>query len=333
MSSPAMTSNRFKPLPSRILATLRALALVVIGALMSVPAHAETTGVRARVVKAGHQCFPYTAPFTGLVVPRRESIVSQYEIEGYQIEEVLKHDGDTVKTGDVLARLVRLANASPAASSGTMPGGAAATAPPERRPLLARVDGIISRSSAKVGDVAAAVPLPPPLGPEPLFRIAVNKELEVEAEVPSFHLPKIAEGHSADVKLDNGYQIVSQVRTILPLVDRTTQLGKVRLTVGANPATRVGMFARGNIYFYSKRDCSVSVPRTAVRNRPDGKTVQIVRDNIVHTHPVQTGLSDNVDIAIRGDVKEGDLVIANAGSSLRDGDRISPTFADESSPN
>lgn len=217
MSSPAMASNRFKPLPSRILATLRAFALAVISAaLVSVPAHAETTGVRARVVKAGRQCFPYTAPFTGLVVPRKESIVSQYEIKGYQIEEVLKHDGDTVKTGDELARLVRLANDSPAATSGTMPGGAAAPAPPERRSLLARVDGIISRSSAKVGDVAAAVPLPPPLGPEPLFRITVSKELEVEAEVPSFHLPKLAAGYSADVKLDNGYQIVSKIRTILP---------------------------------------------------------------------------------------------------------------------
>lgn len=117
------------------------------------------------------------------------------------------------------------------------------------------------------------------------------------------------------------------------MVDPATQLGKVRLTVGANPAARVGMFASGTIYHHFQRDCGVSVPLTAVRQQPDRMTVQIVRDNIVYTRSVQTGLSDNVDVAVRGDIKEGDLVIANAGSSLRDGDRISPTFADELSPN
>ena len=54
--------------------------------------------------------------------------------------------------------------------------------------LRAPASGVISHSNAKIGDVAAAVPLPPPFGPEPAFRIIVGNELEIEggrAEHPS----------------------------------------------------------------------------------------------------------------------------------------------------
>jgi len=41
---------------------------------------------------------------------------------------------------------------------------------------------------------------------------------------------------------------------------------------------------------------------------------------------VRVGLRSDVDIEIRGGLAVGDVVVASAGTSLRDGDRIRPKF-------
>ena len=110
--------------------------------------------------------------------------------------------------------------------------------------LRAPAAGVIRRVGAKVGDVAAAVPLPPPLGPEPAFSIIVGNELEVEADVLSLHLAEVKVGQLARMRLDSGRELAGRVRTILPEIDHKTQLGKVRLAIDSDPITRAGLFAR-----------------------------------------------------------------------------------------
>jgi HlyD family secretion protein len=88
------------------------------------------------------------------------------------------------------------------------------------------------------------------------------------------------------------------------------------------------MFARATID--ANRSCDISVPRSAVRYRTEGASVQIVRDNIVETRLVQVGFHSDYDMEIRNGLSEGNMVVANAGSSLRDGDRVNPIIADAS---
>ena len=97
----------------------------------------------------------------------------------------------------------------------------------------------------------------------------------------------------------------------------------MRLSVQRNPAIKVGMFARATID--ANRSCGVSIPKSAL----DHSTVQVVKDNVVETRRVQVGLFSDTNIEIREGLKEGDIVVANAGTSLHDGDRIKPIFADE----
>jgi multidrug efflux pump subunit AcrA (membrane-fusion protein) len=49
-----------------------------------------------------------------------------------------------------------------------------------------------------------------------------------------------------------------------------------------------------------------------------------VSADIVQTRKVQIGFHSDNDIEIRNGLREGDIVVANAGSSLRDGDRVKP---------
>ena len=49
--------------------------------------------------------------------------------------------------------------------------------------------------------------------------------------------------------------------------------------------------------------------------------------NVIETRRVQVGLHSDTDTEIRSGLQEGDLVVANAGSSLRNGDRVTPIVA------
>jgi HlyD family secretion protein len=82
------------------------------------------------------------------------------------------------------------------------------------------------------------------------------------------------------------------------------------------------MFARATID--ADRSCGISVPRSAVIYRTEGTSVQVVSGDVVQTRKVQIGLHSDNDIEIRNGLREGDTVVANAGSSLRDGDRVKP---------
>jgi HlyD family secretion protein len=46
----------------------------------------------------------------------------------------------------------------------------------------------------------------------------------------------------------------------------------------------------------------------------------------------QTGFHSDSDTEIREVLSEGDLVVANAGSSLRGGDRVKPVLAEVTGP-
>jgi len=271
---------------------------------------AETTaGAIAIVVKATNGCFSDMVRVTGFLIPRREAVVAM-EQEGFRVAEVLVRDGDQVTENQELARL----------------GGPAALAQLAQNPqtagkvstisVRAPAAGRVIHSTARAGSFAS-----PQLGP--LFRIAIDNEIELEAEVPNVHMLKLNSDSTARVTIDGGPEVSGRVRVVAPEIDRRTQLGKVRLSVQRNPAIKVGMFARATID--ANRSCGVSIPKSAL----DHSTVQVVKDNVVETRRVQVGLFSDTNIEIREGLKEGDIVVANAGTSLHDGDRIKPIFADD----
>jgi HlyD family secretion protein len=327
-----MASNNVRP-RSRHLAVVGGI-LFASAALTCRPVAAQAPGVVVAVAK-GNACFASAVRFTGLVVPRAEAIIN-FNVDGYQISEVLVKEGETVSAGAVLAKLTRLSSSaassgqtqSSSASSGQSQNSAAPGQQPATMSLTSPVAGLVSKSTAKVGAVASPLPLPPPMGPEPLFRIIVGNALEVEADVPSADLPKIKNDQLARIRLDNGHEEAGSVRTILPEIDSKTQLGKVRLTLESDSAARDGMFARGTIDATHSCD-HVSIPRAAVQYQTKGTTVQVVRDTRVETRPVRLGLMSDEQIEIIDGLKEGELVIANAGSSLHDGDHVTPEFVNE----
>jgi multidrug efflux pump subunit AcrA (membrane-fusion protein) len=156
-----------------------------------------------------------------------------------------------------------------------------------------------------------------------MFRIAVNGEVEMDAEVPAVHVMKLNPGATVRVSRDDASDIVGRVRLVSPQIDRATQLGRVRISLANNSGLKVGTFARASID--AKRSCGVAVPRTAI----DHLTVQVVKGNIVETRKVRVGLTNDNSTEILEGIDVGEIVVADAGSSLHDGDQIKTMFAED----
>ena len=57
--------------------------------------------------------------------------------------------------------------------------------------------------------------------------------------------------------------------------------------------------------------------------------MQVVKDNTIETRKVRVGLTSDSHTEILEGLDVGEIVVADAGSSLHDGDQIKTMFADE----
>jgi multidrug efflux pump subunit AcrA (membrane-fusion protein) len=253
------------------------------------------------VARATNACFSDMVRGTGFLVPRREALVIA-DTEGSRVLDVLVHEGDLVTENQELARLT--------------PPSAPGTAKPAPVSLRAPAAGMVTQVNTIVG-----APASPQAGP--MFRISIHNEIELDAEIPAIDVLKLNPGATARISRDDEPDLVGRVRLVAPEIDRRTQLGHVRLSLTNNPSLKVGMFARANID--AKRSCGVAVPRSAI----DHLTVQVVKGNTVETRRVRVGLVSDTSTEILEGVSEGEIVVADAGTSLHDGDHIKTMFAEE----
>ena len=267
----------------------------------------ETTGQALVVVaKSVNACFSDLVRVTGFVVPKREAVVGADQ-EGSKVTDLFVREGDIVTENQELARL-----SPPPPMPGQPQGGRSGPIT-----LRAPAAGLVTEVRTIVG-----APASPQAGP--MFRIAVNNEIELEAEVPSVHMLKLNPGATVRISRDGAPDLVGRVRLVSPQIDRTSQLGKVRIAMTNNPSLKVGMFARANID--AKRSCGVAVPHTAI----DRLTVQVVKGgNTIETRKVRVGLSSDTSTEILEGLDVGEIVVADAGTSLHDGDQVKTMFADE----
>jgi multidrug efflux pump subunit AcrA (membrane-fusion protein) len=272
------------------------------------PVEKETvTEALVVVTKSTNACFSDLVRVTGFLVPRREAVVGPDQ-EGSKVTDLFIREGDTVTDNQELARL-----SAPPQQQGQQQQQRTSSGPVS---LRAPAPGLVTEVRTVVG-----APASPQAGP--MFRIAINNEIELDAEVPSVHMPKLNPGVNARITRDNAPDLIGRVRLVSPQIDRNTQLGHVRIAVTNNPTLKIGQFARASID--AKRSCGVAIPRTAI----DHLTVQVIKGNVVETRKVRVGLSSDSSTEILEGLEVGEIVVADAGSSLHDGDQVKTMFADE----
>src|SRR3954453_1016513 len=255
------------------------------------------------VAKTVNACFSDMVRVTGFIVPRREAVAG-VDQEGSKVTDLLVREGDIVAENQELARLAAPPNPQ---NPNARPGPISLRAP---------APGLLTHVNTVIG-----APASPQAGP--MFRIAINNEIELDAEVPGIHMLKINPGATTRISRDGTPDLIRRVRLVLPEINRSTQLGHVRISLANNPSLKVGMFARASID--ARRSCGIAVPRDAV----DHLTVQVVKGDVVETRKVKFGLVSDTSIEILEGLDVGEIVVADPATSLHDGDRIKITFADD----
>ena len=284
-----------RPAPSHYRLAFAAILL----ALTSLPALAADEpdapkGAAVTVLKAAKSCFGDIVEVSGIVIAREETAVRP-ERPGLKVAEILAEPGDTVTSGQGLARL-------------TPPDGGAA------QQVQSPVAGLISASSAVIGAVASAKG-------EPLFSIIARGEFDLIGMVPVQDVAKLSANQSARIKVIGAGEVEGRVRRIAPTVEPNSQLGQV--VIGITTNRRLLVNSSGRALIKTGQSCNnVSVPLTAVLYGTAGTVVQVVRRARVETRRVEVGLISGGDVEIRDGINEGDIVVARAGALLREGDPV-----------
>jgi HlyD family secretion protein len=286
--------------PSLVLHALLAATLLAI----AVPAFAADEpeapkGAAVTVLKAAKTCFGNLVEVSGFILAREETAVRP-ERPGLKVAEVLAEAGDTVTAGQNLARL-------------NLPEGGF-------QMIQAPVAGTISASTATIGAMAAA-------RGEALFSIIARSEYDLVGLVPSAAIPRLAVNQPASIRIVGLGYVQGKVRRIAPTIEPNSQLGQV--FIGISASQRLPINSSGRAEIKTGQSCGVAVPLAAILYTPAGTVVQVVRRNRVETKRVETGLTDGGQVEIRDGLNEGDIVVARAGSLLREGDPVRPVMAAE----
>jgi RND family efflux transporter MFP subunit len=187
----------------------------------------------------------------------------------------------------------------------------------KRTEVRAPAAGIVLARTARVGAIALSARA------EPLFRIAQDGAIDLDAEVPEDAMPRMKAGLKAEVT-PAGFDapLAGTVRLVSAEVDKSTRLGKVKIALPADPRLKPGAYGRGVIELGSRS--GLSLPQSAVMFDAAGAYVLGVANGIVARRPVKVALKSAGRILVVDGLVAGEQVVARAGGFLREGDRVSP---------
>ena len=183
--------------------------------------------------------------------------------------------------------------------------------------VRAPVDGIVSRRSARLGGLATGASVA-----QPMFHMILEGRIELEADVPETDLVRLQPGLTAVITPASHKELAGSVRMVSPEVDKSTRLGKLRISLPDDPSLRIGSFGRGNVVVRSA--VGIAVPASALLFGTDGAYVQVVAANRVESRKVTVGMQSGDYVEIAFGLAEGEVVVARSGTFLRAGDLVRP---------
>jgi HlyD family secretion protein len=189
----------------------------------------------------------------------------------------------------------------------------------QRTSVTAPVDGVVSERNAIAGDIASATRAP-------MFVLIRNGALELRADVAEQDILRLAPGQTATLRVTGlDAPLMGTVRLVEPTINLMTRQGSVRIAIETPESVRAGMFAEADI-LVTRRE-TLTLPISAVSGTGANTSVMQVRDGQLAQVFVKTGIRQDGLIEISAGLSEGDIVVARAGSFVRDGDKITPILA------
>jgi HlyD family secretion protein len=182
-------------------------------------------------------------------------------------------------------------------------------------------DGLILSRNAQLGAVVSGAG-------GPLFRLARNGVYEVVADVPEDALVRLADNMPAEIGLTGlSEPLRGKVRRVDPEIDAVSRLGKVRVWLETDAKIRPGAFA--NVIVLTADRTALSVPASALVYSGRDAFLQIVKEGLVETRKVKTGIRAGKFIEISEGVNLDEDVVERAGTFIANGDKVTAVMVED----
>ncbi len=196
----------------------------------------------------------------------------------------------------------------------------------EQTKIYAPINGQVS---ARFVDMGALV------GPStPLVRVVNIATLVTATSVSESDIGKMRVGTNATVRVDAmpNEAFLGRVARISPVLDPSTRTATAEIEI-PNPGMqlRAEMFVRVEMNLESTRE-AVLIPREALVYRGDSSGVFTIEDGKQAFRYIETGLTQDDDVEVAGNLPAGTVIIAKGASMLREGDRIQIVAGPGSAP-
>ena len=192
----------------------------------------------------------------------------------------------------------------------------------QRMEVRSPVNGFVLERTVRLGDVSGQA--------QPMFRIASNSSIELDAEVPEDNLATITIGQEATAILPSGTELKGKVRLLSPRIDPQTKLGRVRIQLPSHPELRAGGYAKA--VFGQVSTPVPAVPEKAVQFEASGSLLIVIdNNNLARRVAVETGARNDGFVEIKNGPAVGTRVALGGGAFLLDGDLVNPISKSEAS--
>jgi membrane fusion protein (multidrug efflux system) len=179
--------------------------------------------------------------------------------------------------------------------------------------IRAPIAGVVSARHIKVGNTIQPN--------DPTFTVTDLDPLLAYVHVPEKEFRKIAPGQAAEVVVDalGGDRFVGNISRISPTVDPQTGTFKARVEVDdQSRRLKPGMFARVNIV-YERRQHALQLPRTAILDADGQQSVYVVADGKAQQRVIRTGLANGGWIEVLDGLQGDERVVTVGQAGLKSG--------------
>ena len=169
--------------------------------------------------------------------------------------------------------------------------------------IKAPIDGVVSERYIKLGNTVAVS--------EPLFRVTGLDPLVAYLHVPEREYGNIEEGQPVGIQIDalSGPPVMAEVSRVSPTIDPDTGTFKITIEV-RDPGERIkpGMFGRIGV-IYDKHENALKLPRSALVEDVNRTSIFVVEDGKAVRKYVETGFSDRGMVEIVAGLSDDEDVV------------------------
>ena len=197
--------------------------------------------------------------------------------------------------------------------------------------IRAPFSGIVTSKDAQPGEVISPISAGSGFTRTGICTIVDMSSLEIEVDVNESYINRVKAGQPVEATLDSypEWQIPSKVIAIIPTADR--QKATVRVRVGfvkLDPRILPDMSVK--VAFQTAGDSkpverSITIPKSALRQRDGRDVVWVVRDGRIEARAVTVGATRGDEVTIAGGLNGGERVVLDGPANLAEGARVTET--------